>query len=62
MSYMIKLSSSKLNPFPNNLKFERPASYLRINPLPNMPILGSSDSAANKDITSKILTNGDTIF
>ena len=30
--------------------------------LPNMPILGSWNSAANKDIMSKILTNGDTIF
>ena len=27
-----------------------------------MPILGSSNSTANKDIMSKILTNGDTIF
>ena len=32
------------------------------NPLPHMPILGSSNSAANKDMMSKILTNGDTIF
>ena len=31
-------------------------------PLPHMPTLGSSNSAANKDIMSKILTNGDTIF
>ena len=30
--------------------------------LPHMPILGSSNSAANKDIMSKILTNGDNIF
>ena len=27
-----------------------------------MPILGSSNSAANIDMMSKILTNGDTIF
>ena len=33
-----------------------------INPLPHMPILGSSNSAANKDSVSKILTNGETIF
>ena len=32
------------------------------NPLPDMPILGSSNSAANKDMMSKILTNGDAIF
>ena len=32
------------------------------NALPDMPILGSSNSAANKDMMSKILTNGDTIF
>ena len=33
-----------------------------INPLPDVPILGSSNSAANKDVVSKILTNEDTIF
>ena len=32
------------------------------NPLPHMPILGSSNSAANKDKKSKIWTNGDTII
>ena len=32
------------------------------NPLPDMPILGSSNSAANKDMMSKIWTNGDTII
>ena len=32
------------------------------NPLPDMPILGSSNSAANKDIMSEIWTNGDTII
>ena len=30
--------------------------------LPDMPILGSSNSAANKDKMSKLWTNGDTIF
>ena len=30
--------------------------------LPQMPILGSSNSAANKDMMSKIWTNGDTII
>ena len=33
-----------------------------LNPLPHMPTLGSSNSAANKDIMSKIQTNGDTII
>ena len=33
-----------------------------VNPLPHMPILVSSNSAANKGMMSKILTNGDTIF
>ena len=28
-----------------------------LNPLPHMPVFGPSDSAANKDIMSKILTN-----
>ena len=32
------------------------------NPLPDMPILGSSNSPANKDMMSKILKNGDIIF
>ena len=32
-----------------------------VNPLPHMPILGSSNSTANKDMMSKIWTNGDTI-
>ena len=30
-----------------------------INPLPHMPILGSSSSVANKDMMSKIWKNGD---
>ena len=33
-----------------------------VNLLPHMTILGSSNSAANKDMMSKILTNGDTII
>ena len=41
-------------------------SILRVsvlfNLLPHMPILGSFNSAANKDMMSKILTNGDTVF
>ena len=36
--------------------------HFRFNPLPHMPILGSSKSAANKDMMSYILTNGDTIL
>ena len=32
------------------------------NPLPDMPIQGSSNSAANKDKMAKIWTNGDTII
>ena len=32
------------------------------NSLPHMPILGSSNLAANKDMMSQVLTNGDTIF
>ena len=31
-------------------------------PLPYMPILGSSDSAVNKDVMAKTWTNGDTII
>ena len=32
------------------------------NTLPDMPILGSSNSSANKDVMSKIWTNGDTFI
>ena len=43
------------NPGRNNLQ-------KLFNPLPYMPILGYSNSAANKDMMSKTLTDGDTIF
>ena len=33
-----------------------------LNPLPDMPILGSSNSAANKDVVAKEWPNGDTII
>ena len=33
-----------------------------VNPSPHPPILGSSNSAANKDMMPKILTNGDAVF
>ena len=33
-----------------------------VNPLPDMPILGPSNSAANKGMMSKIWTNVDTII
>ena len=39
-----------------------PQCFLLLNPLPHMPILGSSNSAANKDRVAKIWTNGDTII
>ena len=32
--------------------------YDSFNPLPDMPILGSSNSAANQNMMSKIWTNG----
>ena len=35
---------------------------VQLNPLPDMPILGPSCSAANKDTMSKNWTNGDTII
>ena len=34
---------------------------MTFNPLPHMPILGSSNSAVNKDMVAKIWTNGDKI-
>ena len=33
------------------------SSICHLKPLPYMPILGSTNSAANKDVMSKILTN-----
>ena len=36
--------------------------FSRINPLPDMPILGYSNSTANKDMMSKIWTDGDTVI
>ena len=32
------------------------------NPLPDMPVLMSTNSATNKDMMSKIMTNRDTII
>ena len=37
-------------------------AYRSINPLPDLPILDSSNSGANKDIMSKMWTNGDTVI
>ena len=34
----------------------------KFNPLPDIPILGSSNSTSNKYMISKIWTNGDTII
>ena len=34
--------------------------FQELNPLPDMPILGTTNSAANKDMMSKIWTNWDT--
>ena len=36
--------------------------FLHVNPLPDIPILGSSNSAPNKDKRSKTWTNGNTII
>ena len=36
--------------------------FLSFKLLPDMPILGSSYSASNKDMMSKIWTNGDIVF
>ena len=35
---------------------------IQFNTLPHMQILGSSSSSANKDMMTKILTNGDAII
>ena len=36
--------------------------WISIKPLPHMPILGSSNSAANKDMVARIWTNVDTVI
>ena len=36
--------------------------HFKLNPLLDMPILGSTSSATKKDMMSKIWTNGDTII
>ena len=66
--YFQKPSFFRVVKTPNDLSLDiccsmcKITSFLSVNPLPHMPILGSSNSAANKDMMSKILTNGDTIF
>ena len=37
-------------------------SLLGLNPLPDWPILGSSNSTSNKDMMSKIWINWDTVI
>ena len=58
-------SERRMNHVADESKFvfhaDKKGSY-SFNPLPHMPILGSSNSAANKDMISKIWTNGDTII
>ena len=41
-------------------KNDRQEHFLFFNPLPNKPILGSSNSAVNKDMMSKTWTNWET--
>ena len=43
-------------------RFSTAACFSVVNPLSDMPILGSLNSAASKDMMSKIWTNGDTII
>ena len=52
-----KMPVSSIFPFSHNV-----LKAFFLNPLPDMPILGSSNLATNKDKDVKILTNRDTIF
>ena len=53
--------SSKSNKQVSSLRIEQSClSFL--NSLPDMPILGSSKSAVNRNMMSQIWTNGDTII
>ena len=60
---VISIFSFSYNVFESCL-FQRLGSFSSyiFNPLPDMQILGSSNSVANKDIMSKIWTNGDTLI
>ena len=50
-------------PNPSRSRFYFSHAYnADFNPLPDMPILGSSNSKANKDMMSKIWINGDTVI
>ena len=48
--------------YPHRLSFCPLESKFSHLPLPDMPIMGSSNSAASKDMVSKIWINGDTIL
>ena len=58
LSSVKRMLSDKIN----NLRQFLNAVFLKLNPLPHMVILGSSNSAANKDMMSRIWTNGDTVI
>ena len=49
-------------PSPNTSTGKACKHDITLNPLSDMPILGSSNSAANKDMMSKIWTNGDALM
>ena len=53
------LDQSKISSYGTGLTLYH--TILTFNPLPHIPVLGSSNSAANKDMMAKIWTHGDTI-
>ena len=50
-----------MNCFVSALNFDSSKFFIFFNPLPDIPILDSSNSEANKDMMPKIWTNGDTV-
>ena len=58
----MSLQDSVSTPFMNWLYQHHYKFHGSFNLLPDISILVSSSSAANKDMMSKILTNGDKIF
>ena len=48
--------------FTKDIILEEVQVIFPFNPLPDIPILGSSNSEANKDMMRKIWTNGDAII
>ena len=59
---VVQIAGAVLWPFPKQALAFMCRHYKSFNPLPAMPILGFLNSPGNKDMMSKIWTDGDTII